>query len=332
MRTDYEKAIKEYSAKFRIDTHSEAYPTSPLADRLEAAVDSIGLDNNATTTTRRASEELAESDLEHALGTIRKLVPSAGGMTNEELKEHLFARYTAGSKASGLSVNVEKTSSVAEKAEESIFRRHQMPTIDVSAADITSPTRQEFRHTQTALNVVSVLDNIKEFMNKQYDGGEDESRKEKKARIETALSNCRDSVQRIGATDNFFLLSENFSRLHDQHDRISHLYRDEFEPADTIPQECELLDADLTKKQLKLSRQAVSTLYQGEVASDLFSQHTHASRHFWGDGRNFLGRSLAFSIESPVIRSTDIHRKDETTDRERKNPCGGAGKRRSEGT
>ena len=236
MRTAYEKAMKEYSAKFRIDTHNEAYPTSPLADRPEAAVNSIGLDNNATTTTRHTSGERAESDFEVVLDTIRRIIPNAEQKTNEDLKKYLFAVNTAGSKATELATNVQETSQ--KTVEESIRRKYQLPPIEFSAIDISSPTEATFGHTQAAIDILPVLDDIKKFMDKLYDGGDHQGiygetvrwkskfQKNTKAQIETALSECRDSVQKIGATDNFFLLSEGFGVLHNRHVlSLSHIWR-----------------------------------------------------------------------------------------------------------
>ena len=293
MRTDYERAMEEYSARFKIDTQNPASPTSPSVDGPKAAAASFGLGGNDTTPTRRTSKGLEQPDLEHALDTIRKLVSSAGGMTNEELQEYLFALHTAGSKATDLATNVQSASPVAMTVGESIRRKYQLPTFEVSTVGITSRNSDHIGHRQAALNTLPILDRMKDFIASRSDGG-DEYRKGIKAQIEDGLSNCQDSVRKIGATDNFFLLSENFGVLHKGQDVISqHHLRD----LDLAPHELgqfDVLDAELTACELDLARKAVSTLHQGVAATDLFSENTHASRHFWGGGEELFSMSLAF--------------------------------------
>jgi len=290
MRTEHERAMEEYAARFKIDTQNPASPTSPSVD-----AHSIGLGDNDTIPTRRASEERMESDLEHALDTIRKLVPSAGGMTNEELKEHLFAVCTAGTEACDPTIDIRETRQVAGTAEESIFRKYEMPRTKFSAVDITSPSRETFDHREAALATLPVLKQMGEFMANRFDGGEYSFRKkDSKAQIQTVLSECEDSVQNIGATDNLFLLSENFGVLHKGQSLISKHYLEDLDLAPHEKKEFDVLDVRLTARELYLSRQAVSTLHQGKAPSDLFSEHTHASRHFWGGGEELFSMSLAF--------------------------------------
>ena len=297
--------MEKYSAKFRIDTHDEAYPTSPPADRPKEAAQSIDLGDSAATTTRLTSGERAESDLEVVLDTIRRLIPDAEKKTNEELKEYLFAVSTAGRKATDLATT--------KTVEESIRRKYQLPTIEFSAIDISSPTRATFGHTQAALDILPVLDDIKKFMDKLYDGGDHQGiygetvrwrskfQKNTKAQIETALSKCQDSAQKIGATDNFFLLSEGFDVLHNGHDFISKPYLEDLDLAPHELGQLDVLHAELTACELELSRKAVSTIHQGVAPSDLFSEHDYASRYFWGGGKEVLGMSLAFPTKSAVI-------------------------------
>ena len=216
MRTDYERAMEEYSARFTIDTHIPASPTSPSVD----GPHSIGLGDNDTIPPRRASEERAESDLEHALDTIRKLVPGADRKTYKELKEHLFAVYTAGSEGADLTIDAGKNGRVVETKEEFILQRYQVYASDLSAVDVASPTAEEYAHRQAAFNTLPVLDKIQTWIAQRYnrlDLVESDYRDEFQGDVETVIDTCRRSVQNIAATDNFFRLSNNFCALDAAH-------------------------------------------------------------------------------------------------------------------
>jgi len=272
-----------------LESHSDDGPsamTRPINPR-----------DSAATSTQAASGNCADTDLGSVLDTIRKLVPGANQKTSKELTECLLGMCTPASTVVDLATNAPKTSQAAETAQEAIHRKYQFPTSEVLAIDPTLPAAKKFGHSKAALNTLQSLAKVQKFIRDKYNRLDDEDKKD----METALQSCEKSVHGIGATDNFFQLSENFGVLHNNHFAISEQYLEalnlgEGENGEGEKKEYQNLATVLNENVLDLSRQAISTLHPGKVIPGLFSKDKYASMYFWQGGQSLRSMSLALLL------------------------------------
>ena len=288
MKTACNNALKEHSTK------PESTPAFPSDHGSSPTTKSLSPRDSAVTSTQAASGDCADTDLESILDMIRKRVPGANQKTNKELTECLLGMCTPASTVVDLATNAPKTSQAAKTAQESILQKYQLPTSEVLAFDNTSLMEKQFGHSQAALDTLPGLVGIEKFVAGKYNRIDPEDREEIQAKIEAALLSCQKSVQRIGATNNFFLLAKHFSILHNYHNTISGQYLEELNLVKEEKEEYQKLSAVLDKHELDLSQQAISTLHPGKLAPGLFSKTRDDSRYFWQGGEHVYSKLLAF--------------------------------------
>lgn len=163
-----------------------------------------------------------------------------------------------------------------------------------------TPTAGPFGHSQAALDTRQRIGPMEKFMHSKYNRIDIEDREVIQDKIESAFGTCRESVQAIANTDNFFLLSRNFCDLDDARSALSQTWAEEL--GLSVKRETEegkafkSLVTDFLDSQLKLSRQALETVHQGKVAAGVLEEE-YKSRYFWQGGSRVLSMLIGAHTE-----------------------------------
>lgn len=200
--------------------------------------------------------------------------------------------FAAGAAVSETSLQtVQRSSGSPETVAEAIRQRYETPTSKIRPMSTAAPSAGPYGHRQATQETLQRIGVMEKFMRSKYDQIDIEDRVVIQGKIESAFGTCRESVQAIANTDNFFELSSNFCDLDDARSALSQTWAEELGlSVKRETEEGKAFKSHVTQflgSQLKLSRQALETVHQGKVAAGVLEKE-YESRYFWQGGSRVL--------------------------------------------